>query len=138
MTDAVRNGTPVILFDGVCALCNGAIGFVLRRDSRARFRLAQLQSQAAHRLLCRLGVDEPNLESVLLVVDGRIHRKSRAILEIVRRLDAPWPLLYGLVVVPRILADAVYDFVGALRDRWFGVTTCDLSDEKARARLLHD
>ncbi len=129
---------PVILFDGVCVLCNGAVRFVLRRDRRARIRFAPLQSPAARRLLGRYGCGAPSLESVVLVADGRAYRRSRAILGIVRRLDPPWPLLYGLVVVPRPIADALYDFVGARRYRWFGTTTSCAVGEGDQARILDE
>ena len=138
MNDLVREERPVILFDGICVLCNGAARFVLRRDRRAHMRCAPLQSLAARRLLGRYGYRVPDLESVVLVAGGRAYRRSRAILEILRRLDPPWPILYVLVVIPRPLADAVYDFVGARRYRWFGTTTFCAVGEADQARILDD
>ena len=136
MNDRSRADQPVILFDGACVLCNRTARFALRRDRRARIRFATLQSPAARRLLGREGDPAPDLDSVVLVAGGRAYRRSRAILEIVRWLDPPWPLLYGLVVVPRFLADAVYDFIGTRRYRWFGTTTSCALLEADRARIL--
>ena len=89
------------------------------------------------RLLGRYGRG-PDLETVVLIAGGRAYRKSRALLEILRRLDPPWPLLYGLLIVPRPFADAVYDFVGARRYRWFGTTTSCAVAEGDRARILDE
>ena len=109
---------PIVLFDGVCNLCTGSVRFVIARDSRRQFRFASLQSSVAERLLGR----RDTLESVVLVEDGRTYRKSTAALRIVRRLDGLWPLLSVLLVIPRPLRDAVYDWIGARRYRWFGRT----------------
>lgn len=136
MNDRGHEEQPVILFDGTCVLCNGTAQFVLRRDRRARIRFATLQSPAARRLLGRCGCRGPDLESVVLIAGGRTYRRSRALLEILRRLDPPWPILYGLVIVPRPFADAVYDFVGARRYRWFGTTTSCAVAEEDRARIV--
>ena len=116
MTCAADERCPVILFDGVCNLCTASVRFVIGRDRRRRFRFASLQSAAAERLLGQ----RDNLESMVLVQDGRTYRKSTAALRIARRLDGLWPLLSVLLVIPRPLRDAVYDWIGARRYRWFG------------------
>jgi predicted DCC family thiol-disulfide oxidoreductase YuxK len=106
----------VILFDGVCNLCTGSVQFVIARDSRKRFRFASLQSPVAERLLGR----RDDLDSVVLVENNAIYRKSSAALRIARRLDGLWPLLSVLRVIPRFLRDAVYDWIGRRRYRMFG------------------
>jgi predicted DCC family thiol-disulfide oxidoreductase YuxK len=118
LTCAAEEQGPIILFDGVCNLCTGSVRFVIARDSRRRFRFASLQSAAAERLLGR----REDLESVVLVEGRNIYRKSTAALRIARRLDGLWPLLSILLVIPRPLRDAVYDWIGARRYRWFGRT----------------
>lgn len=107
---------PVILFDGVCNLCTGSVQFVIERDSAKRFRFASLQSPVAERLLGR----RDELESVVLFEQGRVYRKSTAALRISRRLDGAWPLLAVLLVIPKFLRDAVYDWIGRRRYRMFG------------------
>lgn len=132
-----QNSGAIVLFDGVCNLCSAAVGFVIRWGHRDRFRFACLQSAVGRRLVAEHRCAEPSLASMVLIVDGRCHRKSRAALEIIRRLDAPWPLLYALILVPRALADWLYDFVGARRYRWFGKRgECWVPSEKLRARFL--
>lgn len=116
MTCAAEGGSPIILFDGVCNLCTSSVQFVIKRDSRKRFRFASLQSAAAERLL---GARD-QLESMVLVADGKVHRKSTAALLIARRLDGAWPLLAMLLAVPRPLRDAIYDWIGRRRYRLFG------------------
>jgi predicted DCC family thiol-disulfide oxidoreductase YuxK len=111
---------PVILFDGVCNLCTGGVRFVIGRDARKRFRFASLQSPVAEKLLGAQGRGGDRLESVVLVVGERTYRKSTAALLIARRLDGLWPLLSALLVIPRPLRDAVYDWIGKRRYRLFG------------------
>ena len=89
---------------------------MIERDSRKRFHFASLQSPAAQKLLGAPG----GMESVVLVENGKAYRKSGAVLRIARRLDAPWPLLAALLIVPRPLRDALYDWIGRRRYRWFG------------------
>ena len=84
-----NDSRAIVLFDGLCNLCSSTVRFVIRRDRNRRFRFASLQSDTARRLLV-----EPTLESIVLIVNGRCYRKSRAVLEILRRLDGPWPMLY--------------------------------------------
>ena len=109
-----------ILFDGVCNLCNGFVRFVIARDPAARFRFAALTSAAAADVLRGAGVTAPVPDSMILIEDGRAYLRSDAPLRIARGLRFPWPLLYGLIVVPRFIRDRVYDVVAARRYRWFG------------------
>jgi len=132
------NDPPVLLFDGVCNLCNGAVAFVIRRDPRARLRFAPLQSPAADALLASLGVARDRLpDSFVLVEDGRVHVRSTAALRVARRLRFPWPLLAVNLLVPRWLRDPVYDLVARNRYRWFGRReACMVPTAELRARFL--
>ena len=110
----------VILFDGVCNLCNGFVRFVIARDPGERFRFAALSSPSADRVLRDAGVTPPIPDTIVLVADGVAYFRSDAPLRIARGLRFPWPLAYGLVIVPRVIRDRVYDFVAARRYKWFG------------------
>ena len=110
-----NDSRAIVLFDGLCNLCSSTVRFVIRRDRNRRFRFASLQSDTARRLLV-----EPTLESIVLIVNGRCYRKSRAVLEILRRLDGPWPMLYIFALVPRSISDRIYNFIGSHRCQWFG------------------
>jgi predicted DCC family thiol-disulfide oxidoreductase YuxK len=126
-----------ILFDGVCNLCNGFVQFVIARDPGARFRFAALQSAAAAAVLRDAGMTGPLPDSIVLVEDARVHFRSDAALRIVRGLRFPWPLAYGVVIVPRFIRDRVYDLIAARRYRWFGRRdSCMLPTADLKRRFL--
>ena len=131
---------PLILFDGVCNLCERTVQFVIKHDKSARYRFASLQSDAAQRVLKEYAFDDEELGSVLLVADGRVFKKSRAALRIAKRLDGGWPILYYLFSwIPQGLADVVYDYIGNRRYQWFGnKNECWLPDEHLHQRFIGD
>lgn len=131
--------SALLLFDGVCNLCNAFVNLVLDADSEGYFRLGSLQSEAARPYLRAYGVEPEALDSVVLIEKGQLYTRSTAALRVVRRLDAPWPLLYAFIVVPRPVRDWLYDRIAANRYQWFGIRdacrapTPDLAD-----RFLED
>ncbi|MGH7438505.1 MAG: thiol-disulfide oxidoreductase DCC family protein [Polyangiaceae bacterium] len=130
---------PVVLFDGVCNLCNGAVNFWIDRDPRSLLRFASLQSPAGRELLARAGHPVPagDPESIVLVERGRVYQRSGAALRIARHLSGGWPLLWGLLVVPWPLRDLVYLWVAANRYRWFGkAEVCRVPTPALRARFI--
>ncbi|MFC4552741.1 MULTISPECIES: thiol-disulfide oxidoreductase DCC family protein [Halorussus] len=116
----VSDDHPVLLFDGVCNLCNGAIQFVVDADPDAVFRFAPLQSPVGRDLLASCGLPTDEMDTVVLVEDGECYTKSAAALRVARRLGVPYSLLWPFRFVPRPIRDAVYDVVAANRYRWFG------------------
>ncbi len=140
-----RAGTSVnapqalLLFDGVCNLCNGFVNFVLDADSDGYFLLGALQSNAARPYLEAYGADPDALDSVVLIENGQLYTRSTAALRVVRRLDAPWPLLYAFVVVPRSLRDRVYGIIAENRYQWFGKRKeCRVPTPELGSRFLED
>lgn len=128
---------PTLLFDGVCNLCSGSVQFILKRDTRGRFRFASLQSDAGRRLMTGHGLDPDALSSVVLIEDGRAYQESAAALRIARHLPGAWKLLRVFTVIPRPLRDAIYRLIARNRYRWFGKTeTCWLPTPELRARFL--
>ena len=128
---------PVVLFDGVCNLCNGSVQFIIAHDPHAQFRFAPLQSESARRLLGESEARGPFPDSVILIERGYVSTRSAAALRIARRLKFPWPLLYALVVVPSPLRDMGYDFIARNRYKWFGKReACMLPTPELRARFL--
>lgn len=111
---------PVILFDGVCNLCNASVQWVLQRDRAGQFRFAALQSETGQHLLAAHGLDQASFDTVVLADGDRIFTRSDAALEIARRLGGPWSWLAVLRWIPRRLRDAVYNWVARNRYRWFG------------------
>jgi predicted DCC family thiol-disulfide oxidoreductase YuxK len=129
----------IILFDGVCNLCNGAVQFVIHRDKHQRFRFASLQSRTGNNYLKQFGLKtgEDHLYSIVLIKNGRLYDKSSAALEIAKHLSGAWPALVIFKVVPKILRDAVYDFIAARRYRWFGKKDqCMIPTPALKARFL--
>jgi predicted DCC family thiol-disulfide oxidoreductase YuxK len=123
----------VVLFDGVCNLCNGAVQFIIRRDPHARFQFAALQSESAAKLL-RAG---PTLDSIVLVEGDRVFTRSAAALRIARGLRFPWPLLSIFWLVPGPLRDLIYDWVASHRYAWFGKRdSCMLPSPELRQRFM--
>ena len=139
MTDAEIPAVdgPVVLYDGTCGLCDRSVQLILRHDRRGRFRFAALQSDVGRALLARHGLPVNALDTVVLVEDGRAWVKSAAALRIARGMDAPWPALRALGIVPRPVRDFVYDRVAKRRYRIFGrVDACMLPRPEVRARFL--
>jgi predicted DCC family thiol-disulfide oxidoreductase YuxK len=131
---ATASSEGIILFDGVCNLCNASINFILDRDPRACFRFAALQSPAGQRLLRQHNLSTGELQSLVLIESGRAFTRSTAALRIARRLTFPWNLLYAFIALPRFLRDPLYNLIARHRYRWFGkreacrMPTPDLAD----------
>ena len=132
-----ENQNPIILFDGVCHLCNGFAAFVIQRDSKARFRFAPLQSDLGRRLLIESSVPRQANESVVLIEAGMGSSESKAVLRAMKILPWPWKLLYGFILVPRPIRDAVYRWIARNRYRWFGKSeSCMVPKAEWRERFL--
>jgi predicted DCC family thiol-disulfide oxidoreductase YuxK len=127
----------VMLFDGVCNLCNGAVQFVIRHDAVGDIKFASLQSESAAHLLEPFGINPSSLQTVVLLEDGRMYTKSDAALRVARALRAPWPWLYPLIYVPSPIRNFVYDMIARNRYRWFGKQdSCWVPTPELRARFL--
>ena len=127
----------IVLFDGVCDLCDASVRFVLHRDPGAYFRFASLQSATGRQLLGEHGLPPDQASSVVLIEDGRVHLRSDAALRIARRLAGPWAWLWALRFVPRIIRDGVYALIAANRYRWFGKhDLCEIPALEFRDRFL--
>jgi predicted DCC family thiol-disulfide oxidoreductase YuxK len=127
----------VLLFDGVCNLCSGAVRFIIPRDPRGRFRFASLQSAAGERLLAELRIDRQALDSIILVEHGHWYAESDAVLRIANLLGGAWRLFGVFRLIPRPLRDRLYRLVARHRYRWFGrKEVCWLPTPELRARFL--
>jgi len=127
----------IILFDGVCNLCNGAVQFIIRRDPGQRFRFASLQSAAGQELLQRYGVDATVLYSIMVIDDGVLYQRSDAALRIARYLSGLWPVLAIFRILPRPFRDAVYNYIATHRYKWFGKReACMIPTPDMKTRFL--
>ncbi|CAM3715471.1 thiol-disulfide oxidoreductase DCC family protein [Mesobacillus thioparans] len=127
---------PVILFDGVCNFCDASVQFILERDRNETFLFASLQSDAGQKLLKEHDVSD-DVDSMVLIEDGKVYYKSAAALRISRHLDGAWKLLYILILVPAPLRNMVYDLIAKNRFKWFGQKdSCMLPPPNVRRRFL--
>jgi predicted DCC family thiol-disulfide oxidoreductase YuxK len=134
--DAPADG-PVVLFDGVCNLCNGFVQFLVPRDPERTFRFASLQSDVGQELLAERGLPTDDLESLVLIEGDDCYVKSSAVLRIAAHLGGVYGLLPPLRFVPRRVRDQIYDFVAARRYRWFGrKDRCTVPDGDTASRFL--
>jgi predicted DCC family thiol-disulfide oxidoreductase YuxK len=133
----------VVLFDGVCNLCNGAVRFIAANDPEGRFAFLSLQSPRARALLGpstgSRPADPAEPDSVVLLRNGVVYERSDAALHIALGLRAPWPLAFAAILIPRAWRDALYRWIARNRYRWFGRTqTCRIPAPELRERFLDD
>jgi predicted DCC family thiol-disulfide oxidoreductase YuxK len=137
VTDLPADCECVLLFDGVCHLCDGAVRFVVAHDTAGRIHFAPIQSDLGRRLYSANGLDADAPDTMLLVTRERAFRKSDAVIEIARRLGGAWKLALLGKMIPRSLRDAAYAFVARNRYRWFGKhETCLMPTPELRRRML--
>jgi predicted DCC family thiol-disulfide oxidoreductase YuxK len=110
----------IILFDGVCNLCSGAVQFIIRHDSKKQFRFASLQSRFGEDVMKRFGLPVNQFNSFILLENGEIYTRSTAALKVAKKLKGAWSLAYCFIIVPRFIRDAVYNLVARNRYKWFG------------------
>lgn len=128
---------PILLFDGVCNLCNGTVQFVIARDPEAKVRFASLQSDFAKQQFKELGIPNSYLDSIVLLEDGKVFFRSTAALRLTRHLSGLWPLLRFLTVIPAPVRDLVYDWIARNRYRWFGrQETCWVPTPELKGRFV--
>ncbi len=132
----------VVLYDGVCGLCDHLVQFLLKRDHRDRFRFASLQSDVAAQLLQRHGTDAVDLDTVYVVVDygkqsEKLLSRSDAIIHLLQRLGGIWSVVTAGKILPRPLRDSFYKFIATNRYRVFGkFDVCQMPDERFKFKFL--
>lgn len=137
LPDGVPEQHPVVLFDGVCNLCEGSVKFLIQRDPEGVFRFAPLQSAVAEELLAGHDIDPTDLDSVVLVEGESVYTKSDAVLRAASHLGGIYRLLPPFGILPRKLRNGVYDFVADRRYGWFGKKEqCMMPTPDIRSRFL--
>lgn len=116
----IPSDKAIVLFDGVCNLCNSSVNFIIRHDKRDHFRFVPLQSEKGKLLLQQFKADETGLHTLVLIEKNKLYKRSTASLKIARQLDGILFILYGFIVVPSFLRDPVYNFIAKNRYKWFG------------------
>lgn len=128
---------PIILFDGVCNFCNGAINFILRQDKKGVFRFAPLQSEKGQQLLRQFDLPQTSFDSFILIDKGKAYKSSTAGLRLYNKLPWYWKWTQLFWVVPRLVRDAFYDTIARNRYRWFGKKDqCMVPTPEIKSRFL--
>ncbi len=128
---------PLVLFDGVCSLCNGAVDFIIRHDQRGDIAFASLQSDVGRDAMVRTGHDPDALDTMVLVDGDGFWTRSDAALRIAGHMGGAWRVALALRIVPRFVRDAVYRVVARNRYRWFGKReSCRLPTPEEREGIL--
>ncbi len=135
-------GSTVVLFDGVCGMCNATVQFLLKRDRHGALGYASLQSDVAHEVLARHGRDASDLDTVYVITDfdterERVLARSSAVIRMVAALGGVYRAIVVLRVIPAFLRDFLYDRIAKNRYRMFGKReACMVPSPEHRARFL--
>lgn len=115
-----KDQNSIILFDGICNLCNSSVKFVIKRDKKKQFIFASLQSDAAENILLHHKYKKIGLNSIILIHQDNLYEKSSAVLNILSAMGMPWRLLAIFKILPLSWRDSLYDYIAKNRYKWFG------------------
>jgi predicted DCC family thiol-disulfide oxidoreductase YuxK len=125
----------IILFDGVCNLCNSSVRFIIKRDPNGHFKFASLQSETGQMLVSH-GINT-EIDSIVVIENEKVYVKSSAALRICRKLNGYWRFLTILKFLPPFLRDFFYDIVAKNRYKWFGKkASCMIPTKEMKKRFL--
>jgi predicted DCC family thiol-disulfide oxidoreductase YuxK len=129
---------PIILFDGVCNLCNGSVQYVIKHDASKKFRFAALQSDAGQALLKHYGLSSTDFNSFILLQNDKFYIKSTAALLVAKQLSGFVKLLYAFIIIPAFVRNSVYGFIAKNRYKWFGKQeSCMMPTADLKSRFLN-
>lgn len=129
----------ILLFDGLCNLCNSSVLFVIKRDAKRQIRYAPIQSKQGMMLMKKYGIEEAFLGSLIFIDEGKVYLRSTGALRLCRYLKGLWPLLYILIIVPPFIRNTVYDLVAKKRYEWFGKKeSCMVPTVELKSLFLDD
>lgn len=131
------NDYQIVIFDGICNLCNGATQFIIKRDTNNIFLFAAMQSDAAKKMLNEYVANREIPDSIILIKDKKIYEKSDALIEITTHLSGLWPILKISRVIPKKLRDCLYDWLAKNRYKIFGKReTCILPTTELQKKFI--
>lgn len=130
---------PILLFDGVCNFCNSIVNFIIKRDKNAQIKFAALQSNISQKILQQFNFSRANPRSIIFIENGKFYTGSTAALKVCRFMNGLWPLMYGFIIVPKLIRDGIYNWIAKNRYRWFGKKdVCMVPTPEIRSRFLND
>ncbi|MEM9984506.1 MAG: thiol-disulfide oxidoreductase DCC family protein [Bacteroidota bacterium] len=133
----MKHDYPVVIFDGVCNLCNASVDFIIRQDKKGKIKVTANQHDAGQQILLENGLRPEQVETLYLLENGKLYDRSTAALGIARQLGFPWSLAYVFIVIPKPIRDGVYRWIARNRYRWFGKKdSCRLPTAEERAYFI--
>jgi predicted DCC family thiol-disulfide oxidoreductase YuxK len=127
----------IILFDGVCNLCNGLVQFIIKIDKKEVFKFSSLQSDFGQRILLENNLDTKDLNSFIFLDQGKLYHKSTAALKMYKAIGSFWQLLYIFIIVPRPIRDWIYSLIANNRYKWFGKQeSCWIPTPELKSRFI--
>lgn len=133
----MNNNTQIILFDGVCNLCNGFVQFLIKRDKKARFKFASLQSESGQSLLLKFNLPPDDFHSFIYIKGDSHYTKSTAALNVLKDMGGPWKLFYVFILTPKFIRDFIYSSIAKSRYKLFGKReTCMVPTPDIKKRFL--
>jgi predicted DCC family thiol-disulfide oxidoreductase YuxK len=131
------NENPIILFDGVCNFCNGAVNFIIKHDRKKAFRFTPLQSDAGQALLQQYGLPTNELKSFVLIEKGKAYKKTTAALRVANYFSPYWRWTNLFWILPSPVRDVAYNIIAKYRYKWFGKKEeCMIPSSEFRSRFL--
>lgn len=128
---------PLVLFDGVCNLCNASVQFIIEHDPEGKIMFASLQSERGQAILQHLGMKMDDFDTFIFIEKGVAYTRSTGILKEIRYFKGGWRFLYAFIVIPRPIRDFFYNIVARNRYRWFGKKNeCWLPTPELKMRFL--
>jgi len=127
----------IILFDGVCNLCNSSVNFIIRHDRKNRFKFAALQSDTGIKLVRKYEIDPRETDSIILIQGEKHYIKSSAALRIAKDLSGVYPLLFVFMIIPPFIRNWVYDYIAKNRYKWYGKKdSCMIPTKELKDKFL--
>jgi len=128
---------PILLFDGVCNLCNGFVQYTIERDPEGQFRFAALQSDVGKEVLQHINLSTEDLDTAILIEDGKIYTQSTVGLRMIKKMNVWYSFIYFLIIFPKSFRDFFYRILARNRYKWFGEKeTCMIPTPELQARFL--
>lgn len=129
----------LIMFDGMCNFCNYWVNFIIDHDKQKYFKFASLQSNLAQNFLKEKNIDLMKIDTIVLLMNEKVYFKSSAALQIAKKLNGFWKVVYILAIIPEPLRDLIYNFIARNRYKWFGRReSCRIPTEDESDRFLID
>ena len=133
----MKHNKSIIIFDGICMLCNNSVDFIIKHDRERKFKFAALQWDASIKILSDKKLNQTANNSIILIENQKIYTSSTAVLRILKRLPLPYYLMYGLIIIPPFIRNPIYNLISKKRYKWFGKKdSCTLPSKEPSERFL--